>query len=153
MQNASIVDVLGQYPGLKWKDWPDPSTRLRRASRSMSDGQQADHGYRRGRRRSRCLSAKAPTVSSRARRATKQGIGAGDGVMITGDVRTLARSYCAKGTTVHYKQYNALSHVWSLVPWLPNSIAWIKQRFADLPAPQNCSSMSRATSSIRFRFH
>ena len=62
--------------------------------------------------------------------------------MIAGDVRTLARDYCAKGTTVHYEQYDALSHVWSLVPWLPNSIAWIKQRFADLPAPQNCSSIA-----------
>ena len=28
----------------------------------------------------------------------KPGIGAGDGVMIAGDVRTLARDYCAKGT-------------------------------------------------------
>ena len=72
----------------------------------------------------------------------KPGIGAGDGVMIAGDVRTLARGYCAKGTTVHYEQYDALSHISSLLLWLPNSIAWIKQRFADLPAPQNCSSIA-----------
>ena len=71
----------------------------------------------------------------------KRGIGPGDGVMIAGDVRTLASSYCTKGTTVHYEQYDALSHVWSLTLWLPNSIAWIKQRFAGLPAPQNCSSI------------
>ena len=38
----------------------------------------------------------------------KPGIGAGDGVMIAGDVRTLARAYCAKGTTVHYEQYDVL---------------------------------------------
>ena len=35
----------------------------------------------------------------------KPGIGPGDGVMIAGDVRTLARTYCEKGTTVYYEQY------------------------------------------------
>ena len=35
----------------------------------------------------------------------KPGIGHGDGVMIAGDVRTLARHYCAKGTVVYYEQY------------------------------------------------
>ena len=71
----------------------------------------------------------------------KKGIRAGDGVMIAGDVRTLARGYCAKGTKVYYEQYEALSHISSLPIWLPNSIAWIKERFAGLPAPQNCSSI------------
>lgn len=32
------------------------------------------------------------------------GIGPGDGVMIAGDVRTLARGDCAKGAKVHYEQ-------------------------------------------------
>jgi hypothetical protein len=71
----------------------------------------------------------------------EKGIGAGDAVMIAGDVRTLARGYCANGTKVYYEQYNALSHISSVAIWLPNSIAWIKERFADLPAPQNCSSI------------
>ncbi|MGO9182600.1 MAG: lipase family protein [Mycobacterium sp.] len=147
MQNASIVDVLGQYPGLKWKDlakpeYPTPESiplYVETVNKLiMGTGGVPDH-------------ATKPTVplfigqgargELEGTPGNKQGIGAGDGVMITGDVRTLARSYCAKGTTVHYEQYNALSHVWSLVPWLPNSIAWIKQRFADLPAPQNCSSI------------
>ena len=61
--------------------------------------------------------------------------------MIAGDVRTLARDYCKKGTTVWYEQYDALSHIWSIRIWLPNSIAWIKERFAGLPAPLNCSSI------------
>ena len=71
----------------------------------------------------------------------KKGIGAGDGVMIAGDVRTLARDYCAAGTKVYYEQYNALSHIWSVPIWLLNAIAWIKHRFAGLPAPENCSSI------------
>ena len=76
----------------------------------------------------------------------KECIGRGDGVMIAGDVRTLARGYCAKGTKVHYEEYRALSHVTSVAVWLPSSIAWIKERFAGLPAPQNCSSIAAGNS-------
>ena len=76
----------------------------------------------------------------------KPGIGAGDGVMIAGDVRTLARSYCAKGAKVHYEQYDALSHLTSVPIWRDNSIAWIKERFASVPAPENCSSIAPGNS-------
>ncbi len=48
----------------------------------------------------------------------KPGIGAGDGVMIAGDVRTLARTYCAQGTAVQYEQYDLLSHTTSVGIWL-----------------------------------
>ena len=37
--------------------------------------------------------------------------------MIAGDVRTLARDYCAKGTTVYYEHYDALSHITSIGVW------------------------------------
>jgi hypothetical protein len=77
---------------------------------------------------------------------TKKDIGAGDGVMIAGDVRTLARDYCAKGVTVYYEEYSALSHIWSVPIWLHNSTAWIKQRFTSMPAPQNCSSIQKGNS-------
>ena len=40
----------------------------------------------------------------------KPGIGRGDGVMIAGDVRTLARYYCEQGTAVYYEEYGLLSH-------------------------------------------
>lgn len=71
----------------------------------------------------------------------KPGIGAGDGVMIAGDVRTLARTYCEKGTTVYYEQYARLSHITSVPFWLVKAIDWIMDRFAGEPAPQNCSSV------------
>jgi hypothetical protein len=76
----------------------------------------------------------------------KKKIGAGDGVMIAGDVRTLARDYCAKGTKVHYEEYKALSHIWSVPIWLLDSITWIKQRFDGVPAPENCSSIRKGNS-------
>jgi hypothetical protein len=71
----------------------------------------------------------------------KPGIGVGDGVMIAGDVRTLARTYCEKGTAVYYEQYAMLSHITSVPFWLVKAIDWIMDRFAGEPAPQNCSSI------------
>ena len=72
----------------------------------------------------------------------KPGIGRGDGVMIAGDVRTLARTYCEQGTAVQYEQYDLLSHITSVGIWLCNAIDWINDRFAGLPAPKNCSSIA-----------
>jgi Secretory lipase len=71
----------------------------------------------------------------------KPGIGPGDGVMIAGDVRTLARTYCENGTAVQYEQYDLLSHVTSVGMWLLQAIEWIGDRFAGQPAPNNCSSI------------
>ena len=139
MQSASIVNVLGQYPGLKWQDlvsreYPTPE--------SLPLYVQCANKLIMG-------ASGAPTIplfigqgangELEGTPGDQNGIGAGDGVMIAGDVRTLARDYCAKGTTVYYEQYDALSHIWSVPIWLLNSIAWIKQRFTGLPAPENCS--------------
>ncbi|HTY31161.1 lipase family protein [Mycobacterium sp.] len=142
IQSASIVDVLGRrYAGLKWKDlakpeYPTPES-IPLYVETVNKLIMGTGG--------------TPTIplfigqgAGGAREGTpgnKPGIGAGDGVMIAGDVRTLARDYCAAGKTIHYEEYGALSHILSLALWLPNSIAWIKQRFAESPPPQNCSSI------------
>jgi Secretory lipase len=141
MQTASIVNVLGQYPGLKWEDlfspeYPTPESLplyvecANKLIMGTGDTPTAP-----------LFIGQGANGELEGTPGDKEGIGAGDGVMIAGDVRTLARDYCAKGTTVHYEQYDALSHIWSVPIWLPNAIAWIKQRFAGLPAPQNCSSI------------
>jgi hypothetical protein len=61
--------------------------------------------------------------------------------MIAGDVRTLARDYCARGGVVQYRQYDILSHTSALGPWLMQAIDWINDRFAGRPAPNNCASI------------
>jgi hypothetical protein len=148
MQTKSIVHVLGQYPGLTWEElakpeYPTPESiplyvecvnRLIMGTGGVPDG------------------VATPTIplfigqgangELEGTAGNKEGIGPGDGVMIAGDVRTLARSYCARGATVWYEQYDALSHISSLYFWLPHSITWIKQRFAGKPAPQNGSSIN-----------
>src|SRR5580693_9453035 len=141
MQTASIINVLGQYPGLKWRDlvssdYPTPEDLplyVRCANKLiMGTG---------GTPTIPLFIGQGANGELEGTPGNKKGIGAGDGVMIAGDVRTLARDYCAKGVTVYYEEYAALSHIWSVPIWLRSSITWIKQRFAGLPAPQNCSSI------------
>ena len=67
----------------------------------------------------------------------KPGIGEGDGVMIAGDVRTLAREYCERGDKVLYDQYE-LGHVTAAVPWIATAVPWLAARFAGVSAPQSC---------------
>jgi hypothetical protein len=141
LQTASIVNVLGQFWGLTWADLVSPAYPTPESlPLYVTLANQVIMG-----------TGGTPTIPLFIGQGAngdlewtpgdKPGIGAGDGVMIAGDVRTLARSYCAKGTTVHYEQYDALSHITSVPIWLLNSIAWIKERFAGLPAPHNCSSI------------
>jgi hypothetical protein len=72
----------------------------------------------------------------------KPGIGAGDGVMIAGDVRTLARNYHDRGVAVQYEQYDFFSHTTSIAPWVPQAIDWIKDRFAGRLVPDNGHSIA-----------
>jgi secretory lipase len=69
------------------------------------------------------------------------GIGAGDGVMVTGDVRSLAREYCQRGISVQYDEYDLLSHTTTAAVWAPQAVAWVDGRFAGTPAPQDCSQI------------
>ena len=146
MQTASIVNVLGQYRGMNWADlvipdYPKPEC----LPLYVQCANQLIMG-----------TGGTPTIPLfigqgangvlEGTPGDKKDIGPGDGVMIAGDVRTLARDYCAKDTKVHYEQYKSLSHIWSVPIWLLHSIAWIKQRFAGVPASANCKSIKKGNS-------
>jgi hypothetical protein len=77
---------------------------------------------------------------------TKPGIGPGDGVMIAGDVRSLARQYCGQGVAVHYTEYQHLGHIEGAAPWLAETVPWLTERFLGLAAPQNCSEIAPGNS-------
>jgi hypothetical protein len=72
----------------------------------------------------------------------KPDIGPGDGVMIAGDVRSLARQYCSSGVPVHFTEYQHLGHVEGAAPWLAETAPWLIERFAGLTAPQDCSEIA-----------
>ena len=76
----------------------------------------------------------------------KPGIGPGDGVMIAGDVRSLAREWCSRGVAVHYTEYQHLGHIEGAGPWLPEAAAWLAGRFAGLAAPQDCAEIAPGNS-------
>jgi secretory lipase len=76
----------------------------------------------------------------------KPGIGPGDGVMIAGDVRSLAREWCSRGVEVQYTEYQHLGHIEGAGPWLPEAAAWLAGRFAGLAAPQDCAEIAPGNS-------
>lgn len=139
MEKKSIIEVLGQYPGLTWKqlvkpEYANPNT--------IPEFVAAVNALNRG-------SADSPSMPMMITQAAngllegtagnKPGIGRGDGVMIAGDVRTLARQFCADGTEVQYTQHDLLSHFTAVPVWLPAALVWLNGRFAGKPAPNNCS--------------
>lgn len=143
MQKASIINVLGQYPNTYWKDIVKPEyadrTKLQAYVVSVNKLIMGTGG--------------TPTIPMFIGQGTGGELegtpasatwGKGDGVMIAGDVRTLARQYCAKGVKIQYKEY-ALSHFTSMVSWLPQATLWINDRFGGLfgpvAVPNNCSSI------------
>ncbi len=72
----------------------------------------------------------------------KPGIGPGDGVMIAGDVRSLAREWCSRGVAVKYAEYQHLGHIEGAGPWLTEAATWLGERFAGLAAPQDCAEIA-----------
>ncbi|MHB8234295.1 MAG: lipase family protein [Solirubrobacteraceae bacterium] len=76
----------------------------------------------------------------------KPGIGPGDGVMIAGDVRSLAREWCSRGVAVHYTEYQHLGHIEGAGPWITEAAGWLAERFAGLSAPQNCAEIAPGNS-------
>lgn len=73
--------------------------------------------------------------------------GPGDGVMVAGDVRSLARQYCDTGNSaILYRQYDLLSHTPSTIAWLPEALFWLNDRFAGRPAPSNCGAIAPGNS-------
>jgi hypothetical protein len=140
MQAASIVHVLGQpkYWRLKWTDvvipdFPTPESLplfVDLANRLiMGTG---------GTPTIPLFIGQGANGLPEGTPGNKPGIGRGDGVMIAGDVRTLARTYCDRGTVVHYEQYDLLSHISTVGLWLLKAVNWIGDRFAGQPAPGNC---------------
>jgi hypothetical protein len=72
--------------------------------------------------------------------------GAGDGVMVAGDVRSYAREVCASGDAVDFQQFNGLSHEETEVPWLAETLPWLTARFAGIAASQDCSTIAPGNS-------
>jgi hypothetical protein len=146
LQKASITNVLGQYPGLTFAQLVKPQYAnpasipiLVKVENELNAG-----------------SLGSPTIpmfigqgadgTLEGTPGNKPGIGPGDGVMVAGDVRTLARDFCASGTTVDYTQYDALSHISTFPVWTPAALAWLDGLFAGSQAPNDCAQIAPGNS-------
>jgi hypothetical protein len=145
LEKASIVNVLAQYPGLAWTqlakpEYPTPES----IPVYVHTVNQLIMGTR-GTPTTPLQISQGALGELEGTAGNKPGIGEGDGVMIAGDVRTLARQYCSKGTKVQYSQY-LLGHIGTAVPWIAEAMTWMNNRFLGLPAPQNCASIAPGNS-------
>ncbi|MER5639186.1 lipase family protein [Kitasatospora sp. NPDC002227] len=146
LEHGSIVDALGHYPGLTWQ--------------KMAKPQYADPDsvppFVMAVNRNNLGSAPSPTVPGYVAQGnggvfegtfnSPSGIGTGDGVMVAGDVRALARQYCASGVPLKYQQYDLLSHVGVPVVWAPQALGWLNDRFAGRTAPSDCGHIPAGNS-------
>lgn len=141
MDKHSIIQVLGAYPGLTWTQIGKPAyetpekiplfvTLANKLIMSTAGTPTAP-----------LLIGQGTGGELEGTRGNKPGIGAGDGVMIAGDVRTLAREYCGRGVRVQYNEYTGLSHFMGIAPWIAQATPWLMARFSDKAAPTNCSSI------------
>ncbi|MGA2010876.1 MAG: lipase family protein [Solirubrobacteraceae bacterium] len=140
LQTAAITQVLGFYPGLTWAMLAKPQYANPDSIPAYVNAvNQLIMGSRH--------TPTAPLLIVQGDNGTLEGTsndgpeGAGDGVMVAGDVRTLAREYCSRGVPVQYGEVDA-GHVATAVPWVGETLQWMTDRFAGAPAPQDCSQIA-----------
>ncbi|MFT3866367.1 MAG: lipase family protein [Solirubrobacterales bacterium] len=145
MEKASIAEVLGQYPGLTWAELAKPEYATPESipiyvhtvnQLIMGTG---------GTPTTPLQISQGALGELEGTAGDKPGIGEGDGVMIAGDVRSLAREYCERGDKVDYTQYE-LGHIGTAVPWIAEAMTWMNNRFLGLPAPQDCADIEPGNS-------
>ncbi|MFI8504591.1 lipase family protein [Streptomyces sp. NPDC085524] len=147
LERGSIVDALGRYPGLTWKKMAKPQYADPNSVPAFVDAVN----------RINLGSAPTPAVPGFIAQGNggvfegtfgnRPGIGTGDGVMVAGDVRALARQYCSTGNgSIEYKQFDLLSHVGVPVVWAPLAMSWMDDRFAGRNAPSDCGRIPAGNS-------
>ncbi|KUN01801.1 triacylglycerol lipase [Streptomyces yokosukanensis] len=147
LEHGSLLDALGHYPGLTWKKMMKPQYADPNALRPFVE---AVNKMNLG-------SAPTPTVPGFIAQGgqgvtegtfnSPAGIGSGDGVMVAGDVRALARQYCSTGNeSIKFQQYDLLSHVPTAVAWASGAMGWLRDRFADRTAPSDCGHIPAGNS-------
>jgi hypothetical protein len=149
MKNASIAEVLGSYPGLTWKklakpEYPTPESVEVYVKIVNQLIMGSDHTPT-----TALFIGQGAKGELEGTPGNKPGIGPGDGVMIAGDVRQLARQYCDQGVNVNYREYKNSSHVTSMPTWLNAATPWLMKRFAGQTTADNCSTITPGNSLAR----
>lgn len=143
---SCIDELLGKYPGLTFKQLVKPQyadfekvpafVKLNNALIMSTGGTPSAPMY---------MAQGTDTTGMEMTPNNKPGIGPGDGVMIAGDTRSLARTYCQRGVSVEYQTFES-GHTDTFVPFFGEGVAFLNARLAGAPAPQNCSSIAPGNS-------
>ncbi len=141
LQKASIINVLYQYPGLTWSAIAKPEYQIPEKVPVLVEAANDLIMSTGGTPSAPLHIVQGAAGELEGTLGNKPGIGRGDGVMIAGDVRTLARDYCSRGVKVQYSENPLLSHVGATLQWIPEMLLWVNGRFAGFSAPQNCSQI------------
>ncbi|MBJ7330396.1 MAG: triacylglycerol lipase [Solirubrobacteraceae bacterium] len=146
MKNDSIANVLGQYPGLTWKSLTKPEYHTPEDIPIYVEkvNQLIMGSY--GTPTTPLFIGQGAKGELEGTKGNKPGIGKGDGVMVAGDVRALARKFCDQGVTVKYRQYGAASHIGAALTWTPQAMVWLNARFKGAPASSNCGEIAPGNS-------
>ena len=145
LQKASIVQVLGRYPGLTWEQLAKPEYQSPESIPIYDEvANQLIMGTG-GTPTVPLLIAQGAGGEREGTSGDQPGIGPGDGVMITGDVRSLAREYCERGVAVQYNQYDELAHVETAAAWVSAALPWLSGRFAGARRPRTALGSNPAT--------
>ena len=68
-------------------------------------------------------------------------LGDGDGVMLLGDTRSLARQYCDDGTVVDYRELPLGGHGPGGVAWAAQMVPWVNARFDGVEPTGTCGEV------------
>lgn len=143
LERASIIDIL-RFPGVTWKSLAKPQyAKPEMVPEFVRSVNQLILG--KGTPAIPLMIYQGAGGVAEGTPVNKQ-YGAGDGVMVAGDVRELARTYCGRGVPVEYRQFNSLSHVGTAPKWIDATAKWLKDRFAGVAATSNCGSVAAGNS-------
>lgn len=154
LQNSCIADALGHYPGLTFDDLVKPEYALGDFAKNGLPSNPVATIMATYSNKLTMGTAGTPTIPLFIREGTggeQEGTlassvyGPGDGVMVAGDVRTLARQYCAAGTPIDYAE-SPLSHTTTMAQMLPSAQTWIGDRFNATTPSSNCDSIQPGNS-------
>ena len=67
--------------------------------------------------------------------------GTGDGVTIAKDVEALAHTYCQRGVSVQFHEYDGLDHGQSFTPFSAEALAFLTGRLHGLGVANGCRSI------------
>lgn len=72
--------------------------------------------------------------------------GTGDGVMVAKDVQALAYTYCRRGVSVQFTQYNGDDHTQAAVPFEQGAFTFLTQRLSGQSVANGCASIGPGNS-------